>query len=191
MIDFFVVVVNLGFYIYQRSTEKRKEERKRKGNKGMVQGMLGPVRECNNSQPDYSQLSPGTTYHQFSQASLQQTSALLPTSPAAAAIGVYWGARRGASAAEPNWAPSRGPAGGRSQLQCRHARRPAQPHSPGQRGGTRHPPAQRLGPGTRPSRPSPRPRGAPTAARGCLPGWRPRGSGQPPACPRGLGSGCR
>lgn len=97
----------------------------------MVQGMFGPVRECNNSQPDYSQVSPGTTYHQFSQASLQQTSALLPTSPAAAAIGVYWGARRGASAAEPNWAPSRGPAGGRRQLQCRHARRPAQPRSPG------------------------------------------------------------
>lgn len=123
----------------------------------MVQGMFGPLRECNNSQPDYSQVSPGTTYHQFSQVSHQQTRALLPTPPAAAAIGVYWGARRGVSAAEPNWAPSRGPAGGRSQLQGRHARRPAQPHSPGQRGGTRHPLPSGAAPIPAPAAPHPGP----------------------------------
>lgn len=50
----------------------------------MFQGMFGPVREGKTPQAA-SQVPPRAVRHQFSQASLQQPSAPLPTSPEAGA----------------------------------------------------------------------------------------------------------
>lgn len=143
----------------------------------MFQGMLGPVRERNNSQPDYSRVSPRTVYHQFSQVSLQQTSALLP---AAAAIGLHAEVPAARNQNRPLLPPraSRGPEPAAVPRCSAAGEAGAAGTAPvSGEGRATLPPAQRRGSGTRPG-PAERPR----QRGGCLRGDGGAGVGEHGGC---------